>query len=256
ITIASCSGDDTAAPTGGDATTDVQKKEAASANEDTGAVACTAQLPAGYAPGSFVPPVTTNTACTSAQVQAYYDNCYSTTASSSTCTPFVGDAANTACVSCMETPTNASKYGAVLALDNDTALANISGCMAIIDGDLSDTGCGAKVEAAALCNDAACDQNCPIDSSSTTTLNASFKAYNTCEQQAAAGPCATEAEGATTCENDPRYAACKATSFEGYLLQIGDLLCASGNVADAGSDASDASDADDGGDDASDAADD
>lgn len=258
IMIASCSGgDDAAAPTDTDATADVQRKEA-SAIEDTGAVVCSPALPAGYAPGSFVPPVTTNTACTSTQIQAYYDDCYAATATSATCTPFVGDAVNTTCLSCMETPASASKYGAILALDNGTALANISGCMAIVDGDLSDNGCGAKVQAAALCNDAACDTNCPIDSSSQATLTSSFNAYNTCEKQAAggAGLCAPEAAAAATCQNDSRYAACKASSFEGYLVQIGNLLCASGNVADAGIDASDASSVGDSGDDASDAADD
>ena len=258
IMIASCSGDDASAPGDSDATADVQKKEAASPNQDTGALTCAPSLPAGYAPGPFVPPLTTNRACTSTQVQAYYDDCYAATATSSTCTPFVGDATNTTCVSCLETPISASAYGAILALDNSTALANISGCMALVDGDTSNTGCAAKVQAAALCNDAACSANCPIDSTSQTTLTASFNAYNSCERKAAAtgGVCADENAAAAPCQNDSRYAACKASSFEGYLLQIGNIICASGNVSDAGSDASDASDADDaGGDDAGDAAD-
>ena len=259
VMIAACSGDDAAAPGDSDAAADVQKKEAAAVNTDTGAVTCAPSLPSGYTPGPFVPPLTTDTACTSAQIQQYYDDCYATAATSSTCTPFVGNASNTTCVNCLETPVTASEYGAILALENNTALANISGCMAIVDGDTSDTGCAAKVQAAALCNDTACSANCPIDSTDQTTLTASFKAYNTCEREAAAtgGVCAAENAAAAPCQNDAKYSACKASSFEGYLLQIGNIICASGNAADAGSDASDASDADDaGGDDASDAADD
>lgn len=250
--LASCSGDD-ASPATDDAgpASDVARKEAQAVSAEA-AVACTPTLPTGYMPPTFVPPVTTDTACTPDQVQAYYDACFGSSASSAKCSPFV--AANGPCAQCMETPSNEAAYGAVISLANSTAVANVAGCIAKIDGDTSATGCAAKVQAAQRCQYDACGPVCPIDKSTSSAENTSFKAFTDCESAASSGDCAAE-NAAATCQKDAKYASCTQSTFEAYAVTYGDLLCASGSVLDAGTDAGDdASDA--ATDDASDAADD
>lgn len=244
--VVSCSGgDDSSGAQTEDASPDVVVHDAGTIIDDSSAAVCAPTLPADYA-SSYVPPVTTNTACTSAQVQGFYDACFDTAATSTGCSTFYNDAANKDCVACMYTQQGSAAYGAVISLTNGTAEANIGGCIALVDGDNSATGCGAKYQAGQFCQIDACG-GCVVDQSDNTT----FTAFTKCESNASDTICAGYvADGG--CETDSKYAACnKATTFEGYMLAIGNLMCASGNVSDAGADAGDAS-VDDASDDASD----
>jgi hypothetical protein len=252
VAVSCGGGDDSSAPATADASPDVVFHDAGSVTDDDAGSVCAPFLPAGYS-SAYVPPVTTNTACTSAQVQAFYDNCFATTSTSTGCQTFYNAAENKACVTCMYTPQGSAAYGAVIALTNGTAEANIAGCVALVDGDNSPTSCAAKYQAGQFCEIDACS-GCVIDSSDNTT----FTAFTKCESAAGTGICAAdEADGG--CEKAAKYAACNtATTFEQYMIALGNQMCASGNVSDAGVDSGDAGDADvgDANDDAGDASDD
>lgn len=252
---ASCSsGDDSTTAPDDDASTVVHHDAGGPPPDTDAAGICAPDLPAGYS-STYSPPLTTNTACTSDQVQQFYTQCFDPAATSTACNAFVN--ANKSCVNCMYTAQGSSAYGAVISLDNGTAEANISGCLALVDGDNSATSCAAKYQAGQFCEIDACN-GCTIDSTDNTT----FTAFTKCETNAGTSVCAGyESDGG--CEKDPKYAACnKPTTFEQYMITLGNLICASGNVSDAGSDAGDAGitdasdDASDSSDDASDAADD
>jgi hypothetical protein len=257
VVVSCSSGDDSSGAQTGDASPDVVVVHDAGtiSQDDSSAAVCAPALDPDYAP-TYAPPLTTNTACTSAQVQGFYDACFATTATSSGCSTFYAATENKNCVACLYTPQGSASYGAIIALDNGTAEANIGGCLSLVDGDNSATSCGAKYQDGQFCQIDACS-GCVIDQGDTT----SFTAFTKCETNASSTICAGYvADGG--CEKDAKYAACnKATTFEGYMIAIGNLMCASGNVSDAGADSGDASDdagdaSDDANDDAGDAGDD
>jgi hypothetical protein len=151
-----------------------------------------------------------------------------------------------------------STYGPILTLSNGTGLSNIAGCIALTDGDLSATGCGAQYSASAFCSYDSCSDNCQIDTSSTANQTATYNAFLACNKAATASVC--KAFTTPACAKDPKYAHCMYVNFASYFVGLGDYFCSNGlAVTDAGSDG--ATDADlDGGadasDDAADAADD
>jgi hypothetical protein len=254
VAVSCGGGDDSSAPDD-DASTVVHHDAGGPVDDDATTAACTPELPAGYT-STWSPPLSTDTACTTDQVQAFYTQCFDPAATSTGCQTFANDNANKACVGCMYTTQGSSSYGAIISLSNGTAEANIGGCLALVDGDMSATSCGAKYQAGQFCEIDACD--CTIDNTDPKT----FTAFTTCESNAGKTVCAGY-ESDAGCEKDAKYAVCnKATTFEQYMIAIGDLICASGNVSDAGPDSGDASiddasdDASDASDDASDAADD
>lgn len=241
-------------------------KDAGGSTVDTSApLVCAPVLPDAWAPPAFEPPVIGNTSCTPQQIQTFYDACFSASATQTACDSFYNARVNAVCDACMYTPFGqAPPRGAILQLENGVLDTNYSGCMALIDGDLSETGCAAKVQAAANCENAACAENCPLDNSSTAAENASVNAFNACTSKADDVVCDSEIRLASYCASDAKYDACNfGNGFEAYAIGIANLMCASGIVTDAGiadasDDASDAADADvsDAEDDASDAADD
>jgi hypothetical protein len=250
VAVSCGGGDDSSAPDSSDASPDVVFHDAGSVvDDDAGGSICAPFLPADYS-STYVPPVTTNTACTSAQVQAFYDNCFATTSTSAGCQTFYNAAENKDCVTCMYTPQGSAAYGPVIALTNGTGEANIGGCVALVDGDNSPTSCAAKYQAGQFCEIDACS-GCTIVQSDNTT----FTAFTKCESAAGTSLCAGD-EDAGGCEKAAKYAACNTeTTFEQYMITLGNLMCASGNVSDAGADSGDA-DIGDASDDASDASDD
>ncbi len=108
-------------------------------------------------------------------------------------------------------------YGAIILLSNGSRLTNISGCIALVDGDESATGCGAKDQAYQECRDTACISGC-----------ATFEAYDQC--WVAAGPtvCSPQREGAV-CWRRPSYAICTSynTSDESFIA-MAKIFCVSG----------------------------
>jgi hypothetical protein len=231
-TIVSCSGGDDAS-SASDASTDAHllPDVVQTVDDAGGPVVCAPGLPADYA-HPYAPPRNAPTACTPAQVQSYWDQCLGTSSTNDTCTTFFGAPANSPCLACLDSKSTDSTYGTLVDVPNGTSVANLAGCIALIDGDSSDAGCGAKYEAYQFCKIDACETNCPVDS----TNAASFTAFNNCEDDAGGTVCAA-ITAAATCGADAKYARCKFASYEAYIVGIGNIMCASafdGGIADGG----------------------
>jgi len=107
------------------------------------------------------------------------------------CDAFFAAPANAACVACGYTKTTEPKLGAIVS-NNTSVQANYPGCIALVTGDVTSNGCGAKVQAKELCLDKACVANCPVPDGN----QAAFDAFKKCQDDAAAGACATYANAA------------------------------------------------------------
>lgn len=204
-------------------TADAGPSEAAPGVSDAVDAACSPQPVSSLPP--FVPPNAPRSVCTSAQILAYYDACWSDTQTAATCSDFEGDPANSPCILCVRTESTAASYGAVVEWPNKHGQANIGGCIALIDGDTSTTGCGAAYEALDACREQACLASCD------TTPNS--EGFGACETEAVASVCAPEAQAAQ-CGTANIYEGCLFADFEAYFRGLGQLFCAGG--FDAGSD--------------------
>ena len=142
-----CGGDD-AAPTPGD-------------GPDAGG-RCTPHLVATWKP-RWKPPRTQRGACTERQIDLEYESCDGPRATSSACRSFREDAANEACLACLLSDEDDPSYGPIIE-GGGLWKTNTSGCIALLDGDVSADGCGAKVQAASECYDAACAGCMPAES--------------------------------------------------------------------------------------------
>ena len=237
--LTSCGGEDSAAnatdATYGSAFQDVVAIEASTA------VTCAPVLPDAWMPPPFVPPVVNNQSCTHQQVSDFDQACFSATGSGSACSSFLLAAANATCAKCLYSQYGDTPRGAVYVVPDELYRTNYAGCVALVDGDFSENGCGAKVQALVECEDTACSADvCPIDTSSSATENASITELSACEKQATRNICLSEYNAASCTRTG--YAQCNfGSDFEAEVVGIANFMCASGTVDDAGiSDAADA----------------
>jgi hypothetical protein len=241
--FAACSSDDTAQTPDASADVTPDKKPIGTDSAPPDAASGCAPADISTFKPTWVPPNDPQpTACSDKQINDYFANCYDATTSNNTaCSNWLK--ANAACNKCMITADTAAKYAALISSEGVTT-ANIGGCIALKDGDKSDTGCGAKYLAAFECGRAACADNCPIPSGD----NAAFKAYQACLTTAAKGVCKTyEAAKCKSADAGDAIDYClnTPTGFEDFFKSIGAVFCGGYPAGtDAGTDAaSDASDA-------------
>jgi hypothetical protein len=176
---------------------------------------CSPHLPVNWVP-RWKPPIAPRPdACTTAQIDREYASCESVSSTSATCAAFRNDANNAACLACLFSDEGDASYGPVLR-SAGVWRSNTSGCIALLDGNASANGCGARVQASSTCYDAACDGCTPID------------AYVKCRQKAAETSCRQYYLDAV-CVLRPEYASCTeyATNQE-YFVSAARLFCASG----------------------------
>jgi hypothetical protein len=186
-----------------------------------GAAGCAPTPLADWKP-TWVPPATpTPGACSADQLATELQLCVApATLDQAACDAFKLDRKNTACLSCIFTPTSDSSYGPVSVDANDFWQTNISGCIAVIDGDATATGCGAKVQAYEDCLRAACEANCWVGQTDA--------AWTGCEDQASAGECHSY-QTDMVCAKAPKYADCNAyVAFPDYFNGLSNLFCGAG----------------------------
>jgi hypothetical protein len=235
-------------PTGSDGGADVTVTDSATMDKkvipDVGMMeaAATCPTPASSIDTSmiqWVPPVTPNpTACTATQASTYFDDCWGTSSSSTLCNAFTGSSANTACAACLSTASTASAYG-VIVVYTGIGYDNQAGCVAVEMGDLSSTGCGAKIQAVTQCENLACLTNCPVTDQASLTLFQQCAAaadMGVCSQYATAanaGACNLADSGADGAAQ--AGAICEsATDFQGLYNAISPVFCGDYTPADAG----------------------
>jgi hypothetical protein len=145
---------------------------------DDGGSTCAPAPLTNYTIPAYVPPAPGPGACNNEQIAAYYRACWDGTNPNrqSDCAAFKdADAGNTACLTCMESKSSDSAWGAIV-IANNLGVPNIATCIAVADPSQLD--CAHKVEGEVQCQWAACNSNCPV------TDQASADAWNTCVDQA------------------------------------------------------------------------
>jgi hypothetical protein len=189
------------------------------ASQASQGLSCSPQPVDGGIP-AFAPPNQPQAVCTPAQIEAYYNACWAPGSSNATCDPFNGDPANSPCIKCMYVGENAKFYGAVIAYGSGDQ-TNVGGCIALVDGDASPSGCGAAYQTYVLCGNQACEL-CPAGT-----------AYDNCQTKADFfGVCQPYAQTAQ-CAQASQYNGCFFTDFESYFRGIGQMFCAAAS-SDAG----------------------
>jgi len=167
-------------------------------------------------------------ACTDLQIASYADRCIGDSPGSDldACRAIERDPANTACLKCLFSTVQDETYGPIVIGWDKRWYANVGGCMALIDGDATENGCGAKHNALQTCRNAAC-ANCTTDS-----------AFDACWRQAGSTVCKSYDDDAV-CDTSPEYGPCTdSMSFGEYFNWLGELFCSTGFgiSPDAGSD--------------------
>jgi hypothetical protein len=88
------------------------------------------------------------------------------------------------CLACLVTDPTEALLGPVLDYQTlNLLVANSEGCVALIQGDASPSGCGAKLQALRQCTFAACEPNCPVG-------GPDLGAFDECVAAASSGDCA------------------------------------------------------------------
>lgn len=270
-----CSSNDETTPTTGDGGAeeasvgkDSGKPVPVDSGNDDGGSTCAPGDVSGFKATWKAPSGIHQKVCTPEQIALLADCVWSHPGRDDTaCTNFFKAAANKACLGCAYTPTSGKTLGAVVS--NGTSVqVNYAGCIAVTTGDTTANGCGAKVQAAQLCQDEACVENCPVPSDDT---GAAFNAFLACQEKAAAEGCKSYSDEAActdtaVADGGPASVCNPDTQDFGERVSIYAELFCGGLGGDGGTDAStDASDAattdaaddastTDAGDDASDAA--
>jgi len=103
--------------------------------------------------------------CTDKQISDQWSQCEDTTTlNRALCDAFDRDAQNTACLNCLFSTADESKYGPLYYLSDTKRDYNYAGCMVLQDGDSSATSCGAKIQATRHCANESCAAVCPVPS--------------------------------------------------------------------------------------------
>jgi hypothetical protein len=217
-----------------DAGCDCQPPEMETGTNDDASSCASSTVDGGSGDAGFFgwePPSTPTSACTADQLNDYYNDCYGSDASTSSCDSW--SSTNEGCASCLlSNEGEAGTYGPIVQLGDGWVYANVGGCIALVSGDTSPTGCGAAYWAAQSCEDIAC-ASCSQDPDE----------YLGCLQVAAGAVCLPYANA--TCDISPDagadaaaiYDTCEnQTTFQGYVTTLGALFC--GAADDGGTDAS------------------
>jgi hypothetical protein len=185
---------------------------------------CEPHLAADWRPQWRPPHAPQPGACTAAQIDLEYKSCEGPDSTRFNCLQFRSEPANDVCFSCMFSGPKDPSYGAFTE-GHFLWTANTPGCIALTDGDQTENGCGARLQAATACSDAACE-GCGYPTP-----------YIDCLQQADHGACRGYWLD-TGCASQPEYAICNeyATSKD-YFIGTARFFCASGVSAAASGDA-------------------
>src|SRR5260370_11785964 len=119
--------------------------------------ACGPNLPESWKP-SWAPPIQPDPhACSKEQIEALYAKCDvgSPAYDVAACRALKADPANGTCIRCMYSAEGDATWGANVTFAG-SVWANVGGCIAWIDGDNSETGCGRKWWAHFACDEVAC----------------------------------------------------------------------------------------------------
>ena len=163
-------------------------------------------------------PAVKNSVCTSAQISSAVTACLGASATQATCSTFVSDASNKACLlGCMITgyannmgmvvswtgnpvPSASAPWGSLVTVANpgQQLFYDIGGCIKLADP--GQAACGDSVNALLQCEVASCSGNCPVPTQGTASaIGAAQSAYQSCVTSADSGGCAMYAAAEQSC---------------------------------------------------------
>jgi len=194
--------------------------------DDAGETTCAPGDVSSFAPEWKPPAAIHANKCTNAQAEQAALCVYDQNQDAATCKAFNEATENADCLKCVFTASTGATLGPVIVLPGSLVQLNFNGCVAALTGDVTATGCGAKSQASNQCADAACDQNCPVDSKGN-----GLDELNACLKEAGTTACKqfTDAEG--TCIDDAVKAgapaeACNAgSSTEEVAVNLAQIFC-------------------------------
>jgi hypothetical protein len=204
-------------------------------SEDADAAAkCEPQSISGWTPTNHPPTGLYQGKCAAGEVKAVMDGCFGKTATQATCT--AAQSAHGGCVACLISKDTDASWGPIVEY---TKLGfydrNAGGCFGLLQGDVSATGCGSKINAVFDCNLASCSAVCPVKT------DADFAALNECFGAADADPdiCKPSVDTSTKCWNDglaedggAKYQPCiwdsKKEPWAAVAERIGEVFCGVG----------------------------
>jgi hypothetical protein len=203
-------------------------KDAAPAGDDGGddgpLASCPADDPTGYA-AAWHPPAPAHAACTAAELDAFDAQFLGPGETTATRAQFAAD--HPACFQCLVTDDASATWGALVRFNafGGWYSGNLSGCVALREGDASATSCGAAVEADLMCRYTSCGKEChPTNASELDAFNACFV------PAASTTTCAPFASAALACLRDGGESPCEQSSypdFRAYARALGELFCTS-----------------------------
>jgi hypothetical protein len=191
----------------------------------------------GYTP-SAGKRTTKHEACPDSWIDQFLEDCFGDNASNATCGNWVGTSADQAhqdCGACMLTQDTAATYGAVISSSVGFVVANVPGCMEVLDSAAA--ACADKNQALIGCEATACAAGwCPVPVQSSDDLTE----WNQCAQSAASDGCGTYAQDYQTClasvSQDAKTKCDPANDFIGSAKAVGKIICGGGALPDGGTD--------------------
>jgi hypothetical protein len=143
----------------------------------------------GFAP-KWVPPRAHENACSAQEIEDFRKYCLGA-GDANGCNALLQTAHAKACVACILTPPSAAAYGPLIDYSEANGFVSLdtAGCVALAQGDVSDSSCGAKILALAECDVAACASCHVVDDATMTTLGQ-------CEANGESGACQAYVEPA------------------------------------------------------------
>ena len=141
---------------------------------------------ASFTPSWHPPSGAHQAKCTTAQMDAFYTGCLSSTATQATCAPFGkdGGAGDRTCATCLVSRSSDATLGPIVVHPLAAGSAqemNFAGCVALVDPTA--VACAKTYQAGVECEHAACDKVCRGDDS------AAFDQYMGCRGAANVGAC-------------------------------------------------------------------
>ncbi len=143
----------------------------------------------------WVPPVPQAHLCSTVQINDYFTDCTGTTATGTACAAWTQSSANSSCLSCLQTPSTASRYGVLIGFPGNVVELNVAGCVALAEP--CNLPCAQTSLAIAQCREAACSTTSCPDQSEQLSCATAADACTSCEQYVTASACLTELTGPT-----------------------------------------------------------
>jgi hypothetical protein len=213
-----------------------EPEPAATVDAATPDAGCAPKSAPGWKP-TWRPPEVRLNSCTEGQIDRQFTLCEGAGGTAEECAAFNRDPANATCRACLYSTEDETTYGPIVYLRNRSEVVNVSGCIAVVDGNLSGTGCGAQWQAYESCADNACIESCVV-----------FEDFQRCTTQARSTVCRAY-DNVSACAEPSTYDVSRPgdvrRAFPGDRAAVlwdgsdggSDVADATTGVADAGSDA-------------------